>query len=355
MGLRSEIRAQWLFSDSGYPEELGAELEDDGPTDEDAVDVGTPGETRYNERVMRADPDHEYRDDAFQATYKYRKRGGYVTAKYLDVGEDFRADLGYVTRVDYRLAAVGAGVDHYFVGRHNGNQRVRLSTNLARQESQAGEMLNESRDVWLNFWGDMQSWVRVGYRNRDRVAKRIQQDTLVIEGNAPEFNEQQLMFRIETSPFRNGRLILAGVVGEQIDTDNYRLGDLVELEPEVRWTFAHRYEITLKNTYRQLDVEGGQRLFTENYVTLNLTCQFKRGSFVRLTMIDDYLKRDPDLYIYDEDELERDTSAELLFAWKRSQRNVFFIGAKGNVKDSVELQRPRWDESTLYVKYAKAF
>jgi hypothetical protein len=91
-------------------------------------------------------------------------------------------------------------------------------------------------------------------------------------------------------------------------------------------------------------------------MTLNLTYQLKKGSFVRLTLIDDYLERDADLYLYEEeDELERDTSAELLFAWKPTQRNVFFIGVKTNVRDADELDEPKLDEKLFYIKYAKSF
>jgi Domain of unknown function (DUF5916) len=356
LGLKHELRAQWIFSDSAYPQELYEALLTDVSSNYVAsADIGLPGETRFNEQVLRADPDYEYRDDALQLAYKYSQRGGYVSAKYRDVGEDFRADLGYMPRVDYRMGSVSGGLDHYFETRKKGVSRIRLSGTLLRQESQAGEMLIESRDVWLNYWGLLQSWVRIGYRDRDRIARRFLQNTLEIDGNAPEFNEDQYMIRAESSLLKDVRLILAGRFGTQIDTDNYRLGDILELEPELRCTVTDHFEVSLKNTYRHLDVEGG-RLFTENFLTLNLTYQIKKGTFVRLTMIDDYLKRDPALYLYEEvDALERDTSAELLFAWKPTHRNVFFIGLKTNVKDATELERPRWDETLFYVKYARSF
>ena len=56
--------------------------------------------------------------------------------------------------------------------------------------------------------------------------------------------------------------------------------------------------MTILNTYKQLDVEGG-RLFTENYFRLSLTYQFRKGTFARFTYIDDYIRRDPDLYLFE--------------------------------------------------------
>ena len=81
-----------------------------------------------------------------------------------------------------------------------------------------------------------------------------------------------------------------------------------------------------------------------------------KDSFVRLTVIDDYIKRDQDLYLYEEvDRLNRDTTAEILFAWKPTQRNTFFIGAKAGATDVDELDRPRTDETAVYIKYSRAF
>ena len=356
LGRYDEFRAQWVASDSQYPEELVDELDEGVDDDYDPEDdVGIPGETRFNERVLRADPTQSFSDDALWVKYKHNRRSGYVMAQYRDVGRDFRSDLGYMPRVDYRTGLVGAGLDRYVEYRDKGQMRFRLSGTLLRQETQAGELLMESRDVWLNYWGLLQSWVRIGYRNRDRVAKRYVQNTLAVEDNAPMFNEQQIEWRIESSPQRNGRLVLAGKFGDQIDTDNYRLGDIIEIKPSFALGVGNRFEISIEDAYRQLHVDGG-RLFTENYLRLNLTYQFGRGSFVRLTLIDDWIKRDPDLYLYEEeDREEQDTSAEILFAWKPSQRNAFLLGIKADAIDGDELENPRLEDARVYVKYARAF
>jgi hypothetical protein len=351
------LRAQWLYSDSAYSETFAAKLYDDeaGPEDP-ADDTGIPGETGLREEVLRVRPGYDYGDDAWQVIYKHKKRHGYVTGRYQDVGEDFRADLGYLPRVDYRSGLLSGGLDHYFSSEEKGVSRLRLSGNLLKMESQRGESITDSREIWLNYWGLLQSWARIGFRDRDRVARRVLQNTLAIDGNAPEFREQQWIFRFETAPLRNARLMLAGRFGDQIDTVNYRLGELIELEPELILNVSDRYELALKNTYRQLDVPDGGRVFTENYLRLNLTYQLDRGSFVRFTLVDDYLKRNPEEYLYDQvEETERDTSVELLFAWKPTQRNVFFLGVKGNAIDRDELSHPAFDETLVYIKYAKPF
>ena len=352
----NEIRAQWVYSDTQYPDEIVNELcEDDDACDDPENVPGLPGITPLNEQVLRADPNRTYRDDAFVLKYKYNHRKRYFMARYYDVGEDFRADLGYMNRVDYRLLALIGGLNHYMDVKDKGKIRFRPSINFLRQESQSGELINESREIWLNHWGLYQSWLRLGYRNRERTARRFLQNTLEIDGNSKRFTENQLEFRFEGSTKRNSRIILAGKIGTQIDTDNYRLGDIIEIKPELRMHFTDHLELGIQDTYRQLDVEGG-RLFTENYLGVHLIYHFDKGSFIRLTVIDDYVERDPDLYLFEEeDRLERNTSAEILFAWKPTQLNTLFIGVKTEAVDSDELNGHELEDMAFYIKYKRAF
>lgn len=349
------LRAQWVYSGTQYSAAFNNELcEDSGACTDPDDTTGVPGESPFNEQVLRADPGRKYNDDAWQIRYKYDQRRGFFVARYLDVGDDFRGDLGYLTRVDYRLYSAGGGLNFYY-GDDTGRQRFRPSFNLYRQDSQAGELLTESREIWLNYWGLYQTWLRLGYRNRDRTAKRFLQNTLEIEGNSRYFTEDQVEYRIETSLLKNFRFILAGKFGSQIDTDNYRLGDIVEVIPEIRWSPTTNIEIGLKNIYRQLDVDDG-RLYTENYLGLNLLYHLHNGSFFRFTLIDDYLKRDPELYLFEDvDEIDRNITTELLFAWKPTQLNTFFIGAKSGAIDTDVLEDPAFDQASVYIKYKRSF
>lgn len=351
-----EIRVQWVASSMEYPEAIVDKLcENEGECDDPEDDSGLPNESSYNEQVLRADPDRTYRDDALWLTFKHWQPEWFFIARYIDVGEDFRGDLGYMKKIDYRLGSVSGGYTWFLGQGAEDVRRLRLSSNIIKSESQAGELLMDSIDVQVNYWGLNQGRIRIGYRNRNRVAKRFLQNTLDIEGNAPEFNEDQIFFRIENSPLRNINFILTGYVGEEIDKDNYRLGDVLELAPELRWYVGDSMELSLKNSFKQLDVKGG-RLFTENYLRLSLTYEFPKGSFARFTFIDDYVSRNTDLYLYEGKEaLERETSGELLFAWKPGKGNLFLAGLQGGAVDSGELDGPTFNNWLFYVKYSRAF
>lgn len=352
----NELRLQWLYSGTQYSEQIANDVcEDSGACTDPENTTGVPGKTPLNEQVLRANPDEKYNDDALHLRYKYNRREGYLVARYLDVGEDFRADLGYQTRVDYRLYSLSGGLNHYLGVKDKGKVRFRPSLSFLRLENQEGELINESREIWFNHWGLFQNWFRIGFRNRDRTAKRFLQNTLEIDGNSKIFQENQLEYRFESSVFKNFRLLLSGKFGTQIDTDNYRLGDIIEFKPELRWSPTNRLEIGLKNIYRQLDVDEG-RLFTENYLGLTLLYHLDKESFFRFTLIDDYLNRNPELYLYEDvDELDRTLITELLFAWKPTQLNTLFIGAKTGSIDNDVLDDPSLEEMSFYIKYKRVF
>ncbi len=352
------FRGQWLFSKTKYPASFAEELYDppEGLAPED--DFGFPGETGFTEPMLRAPSGQELKDSAGLLSYKYQPRGGFVNVAYRDVGEDFRGDLGYITRVDFRQANLSTGLDYYFSGQEEADvSRLRVSTSVYHMESQAGEEIMRGYELWLNYWGIYQSWVRLGYRNRDRVALRYNQQSLAIDGNSQALPEQQWIVRVESSPVQNLRVTLAGRFGKQIDTDNYRLGDLIELEPEIRWNMGEHWEIFLQNTFRELSTVNG-RVFTENYLRLSLVRQLRKGSFIRLTMLNDYVDRNPGAYLYDEvDPLDRDSSLELLFAWKPTELNTFFLGVDGEVSDDDggDGGASGLDEVSVFLKYSRAF
>jgi hypothetical protein len=104
-----------------------------------------------------------------------------------------------------------------------------------------------------------------------------------------------------------------------------------------------------------LDVDEG-RLFTENYLGLHLIYHLDKDSFFRFTLIDDYLKRDPELYLYEDvDEVDREIISEVLFAWKPTQLNTLFIGAKTGSIDNDVLDDLSLEEMSFYIKYKKVF
>ena len=82
----------------------------------------------------------------------------------------------------------------------------------------------------------------------------------------------------------------------------------------------------------------------------------QKDSFFRVTLIDDYLKRDPDLYLFEDvDELDREFIAEVLFAWKPTQLNTLFIGATTGSIDNDVLDEPSLEEMSFFVKFKRAF
>ena len=82
-------------------------------------------------------------------------------------------------------------------------------------------------------------------------------------------------------------------MGDQIDFANTRLGEIVILEPLVRWSPGRHVRIQLSHDHQHLDVPGG-RLFTADLSQLRLVYQFNLRTFVRAILQYTDIERRPD-------------------------------------------------------------
>ena len=127
------------------------------------------------------------------------------------------------------------------------------------------------------------------------------------------------------------------------------------IEPSVRWNLGNRLELFVSYDYRTLDVEGG-RLFREGYFRLSLVRQLWKRSFVRLTLVDDSIHRDAELYLFsDEDELEQEDTAELVLGWIPLRRHRIYIGVDAVLIDSDALNGSKLEATTFFFKYSRRF
>lgn len=75
---------------------------------------------------------------------------------YRDVGDEFRADLGFINRVDYKFFVTTVGHtwrwdgDSFFI-------RIRIAADYDRTEDQSGLKLEQETEFFLNMDGPLQS------------------------------------------------------------------------------------------------------------------------------------------------------------------------------------------------------
>ncbi|QSX28759.1 carbohydrate binding family 9 domain-containing protein [Shewanella cyperi] len=346
------VIAQVVASDTRYPEDFFQQFcrgEDCSEPDS----ACTPGNCALNERVLRSRKQDSFGDRLFNIKYEHNDRNYYLFADYIDIGEDFRADLGFVDKVDFRKFTTGG--NYVWYPESGPFNKIKLGGDWDRTLNQAGEQLEQELEGFLELQGGWQSYLAMGWVNRDRVGPRLDGSKLAIEGNTHEFNETQYWFYGNMSPLTWFTAQLDSAFGDEIDQANNRLGRKLYLNPTLTLRLTEGLSLKIAHTFQTLDVDEG-RLFTANLSDLRLNWQLSIESFIRLSAIYTHVKREPSRYLYfTPDRLEQHLGTELLYGYKLNPFSVFYLGYSDAMSADDNFPGLSRTDQTVFMKLSYAW
>ncbi|HEX6902250.1 MAG TPA: DUF5916 domain-containing protein [Thermoanaerobaculia bacterium] len=319
----NQVRAQLLRSQTDYPAAGG--------------DNNRPGE----EEVPL--PEGTLEDGAFLLTFDHNSRNWGFGARYEDVGRDFRADMGFMPRVDYTL--MSSGLQRIWYGERW--TRVAFGGDWDRREDQSGQLLEEEFEIGLDVQGPRQSFFTVGGGQRDRFF------------NGVTFDEVFWYFFSEADLSGDLYASLEASGGDEIDFVNTQPGDNLELGGAVRFLLGLHLRTRISHNFQKLDVPGG-RLFTANLTQLTTVYQWNTRTFVRAILQYTDVERTPELYIaLDPEDVDPKTErlfTQLLFSYKINPQTVVFLGysdeSRSAVAERIDLTRAN---RTFFLKLGYAW
>ncbi|MEO6326496.1 MAG: DUF5916 domain-containing protein, partial [Thermoanaerobaculia bacterium] len=259
-------------------------------------------------------------------------------AEYKEVGDDFRADNGFIPQAGYREGYAEAGYTFRPTGLLS-RLRTYFITDYTAQTD--GGLINRQLSPGIGMDGRWNSFGRF----------RVAFDK--VRAGDQTFTRNTLIYNVQVSPSGYlSNLLLDGAIGEEVDFENARStddcpprsryacgrkghGGRVSLSGTIRPT--NHLELVLNVNRRWLDVaafDGGEerRLFTAHVERLKATYTFNARMFVRL--IGQFVKtnRDPSLYVTPENVSLKDGSfaGSALFAYKLNWQTVLFLGYGDN-------------------------
>jgi len=184
-----ELKAQVLQSDTEYPDQVADDF--DQPTD-------------------------AFTGKAAQAEYNYNSRNWFAYARHEMRDKGFRADSGFVTRVDYDQQTVGLG--HIWHGEEDDWwTRMRLNGDYDISHDDQGRLLEKEIEGYFGINGPLQSYLEFGGLSRDVLFN----DVL--------FHENKISLYTEMKPKGGLYFGIWARIGDQIDFDNTVLGDEIRL------------------------------------------------------------------------------------------------------------------------------
>ncbi len=309
------VYAQYLRSDTEYPADVA---------------------TEFNQPLGSFD------GHAAIAGYDYDSRDWFAYVRHLERSRGFRADSGFVPRVDVSQQLLGLG--RVWHGDENTwYSRIQLSGDWDIWHDDDGRLLEREIEAYLNISGPMQSHIEFGGLQRDL----LHNDVL--------FEENKLSFFAEFQP-RGGLLVGFWTrVGDQVDFDNTRLGDEVRVDPFLRWNIGRHLLLRYDGVFVQLDRKDGAQIFDASVQDVRLTWQFSLRSFLRLTAQIQDVERNPDSYDDAVDRRSRDVGRQLLYSYKINPQTVFFLGYSDALIDDDNLSGLTATDRTWFMKIGYAW
>ncbi len=279
------VDVQWLSSDTEYPLDVVQEF-------------GTPSGS--------------FSDRAYTVGYNYDSRSWEGYFRYNDVGNGFRADLGFEPRVDFTFLL--GGLQRSWWPEDKKISRAWFGGDWDITHDQSGQLLERETEVNGGISLPKQSFVEFGGGVRDRFFDGV------------TFDQAFYWNFLQTRP--NGNLTLR--MFSRLDTDaidfaHTRPGDQLRFNPEIDYKFGKHLRASVDYDWRQFDVQDGT-LFAAALTQSKWIYQFNRRSFLRL--ITQYTQIDRSVELY-QDEVDTDTERlfnQLLFSYKVNPQTVLFVG-----------------------------
>jgi len=308
-----EIKLQVLGTSTRYPDEIAAQF-------------GQP-QGGFSDRAVSFEYDHDTRSIGWWFDFE-------------QVGSGFRADLGFVPRVNYRnyegglhytwIARPGSWWSSFFV--HG---------EFFSYDDLSGNLISKGSRLSFSYSGLMQSNVFVQYCPYREAYGSL------------EFEQNRIFFESSIRPTADLFAGFLGRIGDHIDYANTRPGRVIHLNPYISYRLGLHLSLSLANTFERLSVDAG-RLYTANITQATAIYQFSRRAFLRsIFQYVDY-RYNSDIYTFEIDPVYRRLFTQILFSYKINPRTVLFVGYSDNYFGSHQYGLTQADR-TFFVKLGYAW
>ena len=309
------LQFQFLHSQTKYPEDIAGD---------------------YNQK------NGAFGGNAFYARLKHSERNISYSLKYQTLSPNFRADFGYMPRVDIRLySAMLAPTIWGEKGVWFNN--IIFSLSGERIDDSNNELSNQSLNAGLEYYGPLQTSIYLYYYNDKELYSGV------------IYKKNSFLTDFETKPWKGLALRVYGQFGDTVDYSNNRLATSFYLMGAVILSPNKYINIKASLNHERLSLHG-QRIYTVNLLQTTLVYNFNVKTFVRAIFQYTHTDRNPQLYNFPVSSISKKLFTQLLFSYKLNPQTVLFIGYSDNDSgtglrdvDMLKLNR------TFFVKVGYAF
>jgi hypothetical protein len=280
-------------------------------------------ETDYPEAVALdyGQRDTRFGGNAVNLQFQHFSRNWIVQTLYEDLSPGFRADYGFVPRVDTRHGT--AMVFRQIWGKpRSWFNLIRLGAAGEVVYDHDGTLTDRGLTLGAMYQGQLETQVNVhGIFVRTFYAGQY-------------FDTAYGMFDFHIRPFSGSEIGLEGMAGQGIDFAGSRLANVFAIGPVASLSLFRHLNLVVAHSYERLSL-GGDTIYTANLSQAKLLWNFSVRAFVRAIVQYRDLEQNPAMSTSPVDSRTRRLFTQFLFSYKLNPRTVLFLGYSDNAKGGV--------------------
>jgi hypothetical protein len=261
------------------------------------------------------------------ASFRHDGRNLIYVVSYSDLSRDFRADSGFLTRVDARQVTLNL---HPVIWGRPGSwfNRIGLQAYGSRVSDHEGRQTDIEGRLGFGYEGPLQSVLQGFLISTKILYQGVEIERTFHSGYA------------EIKPWKGTWFSMYWEAGDAIDYANARAASSLLLNPALELGIGRHLNLNVNHTYENL-TRRGDRVYLANLLQARLIYNLNVRCFLRAILQYSDVRYNPALYSYPVEEREKGLFTQLLFSYKINPQTVLFLGYtdKGIGTANIDLTR----------------
>ncbi|MDE3271933.1 carbohydrate binding family 9 domain-containing protein [Pseudoalteromonas sp. G4] len=265
-----------------------------------------------------------------------------LVASYQQIDEDFRSDLGFITKAGYNKSLFGGGY-HWYMPKGDAITDYWVSGDFDITYEQHGDRLEKEFEIYLG--------IEAVYNINSELVFLTRESKYI----SRYYDENLLDLWFTVKPYGDLKFTFYGRVGDKIDFRNAELGDSLYLNPGMTWDYNDYLQFKLEHTYSEMKLDDSLS-FRVNLTDFRINMKFNMQSMLKLVVQYEMGRYgDSPLDEINPISKERDFATQLIYSYKINPQTLFYLGYSDNGYAEDDEQHLKANERTFFTKFSYAW
>lgn len=290
-------------------------------------------------------------DTGYQATWYHDSENWSTELSRVELGKDYRADLGIITNVGTtKDSFYGERIEYFEDGFIT---KVSPFISLSQEKDETGYTFDKKVSGGISIEGDQQFYLSVAYFDKDEVGLRYGEGA-GIKGNTTEYslNYTDLYFGMQILPSTS--IGVEAYYGDAIDYYEDRMATKTAVSPGVEVNVNNQFSIAANIGYESLSDKKGDIYDTYLY-DFRFSYQSSVYSRFQLSVVFDDTSFDIANNSASIDVYSKNLGIQALYAYEDPLSHSFYAGYSDARVDEPFLGKLSKTEQSVFMKYTYAY